>query len=253
MFETNDADFLPQMPVLIVPDWPVPATVRSFVTTRSGGYSARPFDSFNLASHVGDDPERVMTNRDRLRGCLPATPRWLSQVHGTHVLEASDMEDGSEGDAVFSIKKQTVCAVLTADCLPVLLCDRAGTVVAAAHAGWRGLCHGVLEATVRRLNRQGHEILAWLGPAIGPQAFEVGQDVRTAFIKEDPRADQAFSSLGRDKFLCDLYFLARQRLQNMGVQQIFGGNRCTFNEKATFFSYRREPVTGRFATLIWLE
>lgn len=228
---------------LLIPDWPVPGRVRALVTTRALG---------NLAGHVGDDPDVVAANRARLRRHLPAEPMWLSQVHGTRCVDARSSTTGAEADAVFARGGDAVCAVLTADCLPVLLCDEGGEVVAAAHAGWRGLAAGVIEATVAAMAVSGERLLAWLGPAIGPTAFEVGEDVRLAFTAADPGAAVAFGARDGGKWSCDLYALARRRLNAIGIERIHGGDRCTFTEREFFFSYRREGATGRMASLVWI-
>jgi YfiH family protein len=240
---------------MIQPDWPAPARVKCLMTTREGGVSQAPWTSLNLGDHVGDDPLHVAANRAHLRGQLPTGPGWLRQVHSARVVELG-REPNPEADASFTREPGQVCAVLTADCLPVLLCDRAGSVVAAAHAGWRGLASGVLEATVAAMQVQPEGILAWMGAAIGPQAFEVGDEVREAFVSQHAEAAAAFlphpaSSPG--KWLADIYQLARIRLAHAGVQAIHGGGRCTFSEADSFFSYRRDGVTGRMAALIWLE
>ena len=238
---------------MIQPDWPAPARVKSLMTTRSGGSSQAPWTSLNLGDHVGDDPLNVAANRARLRRQLPAGPGWLRQVHSARVVELG-REPEPEADASFTRESGQVCAVLTADCLPVLLCDRAGSVVAAAHAGWRGLAGGVLEATVAAMQVPPEGILAWMGAAIGPQAFEVGDEVREAFVAQHPQAAAAFVSQPTPgKWLADIYHLARIRLAHAGVQAIHGGGRCTFSEADSFFSYRRDGVTGRMAALIWLE
>ena len=238
---------------MIQPDWPAPARVKSLMTTRSGGSSQAPWTSLNLGDHVGDDPLNVTANRARLRRQLPAGPGWLRQVHSARVVELG-REPNPEADASFTRESGQVCAVLTADCLPVLLCDRAGSVVAAAHAGWRGLAGGVLEATVAAMQVPPEGILAWMGAAIGPQAFEVGDEVREAFVAQHPQAVAAFVSQPTPgKWLADIYHLARIRLAHAGVQAIHGGGRCTFSEADSFFSYRRDGVTGRMAALIWLE
>ena len=238
---------------MIVPDWPAPPRVKSGMTTREGGVSAAPWSSLNLGDHVGDDPVHVAANRARLRQQLPAEPAWLKQVHSSRVVEL-ERDPNREADAALTRQAGQVCAVLTADCLPVLFCDRAGTVVAAAHAGWRGLAGGVLETTVAAMQVPPDEILAWMGAAIGPQAFEVGDDVRAAFVAQHPQAASAFvSQPTAGKWLADIYQLARIRLSHAGVQAIYGGGRCTFNEADSFYSYRRDGVTGRMASLIWLE
>lgn len=235
----------------LIPDWPAPARVRAMMTTRRTGASSAPFNAFNLAAHVGDDPAAVAANRTALRRHLPAEPLWLNQVHGTAVAEAARDTAGCTGDAAIADQSGQVCAVLTADCLPVLFCDRAGTVVAAAHAGWRGLAAGVLETTVARMRRPPGQILAWLGAAIGPAAFEVGPEVRTAFVARHPAAASAFIPRA-DRFFADLYALARIRLAAAGVTGIHGGGLCTYNDTTRFYSYRREGQTGRMASLIWM-
>ena len=235
----------------LTPQWPAPARVKSCVTTRAGGVSAGPFASLNLGDHVGDDPVAVAKNRQRLVSLLGCRPAWLSQVHGVAVAEASP-ELLVEADACWSATPGVACAIMTADCLPALFCDRAGTRVAAAHAGWRGLAAGVLEATLDALALPADQVLVWLGPAIGAQAFEVGAEVREAFIAQHPQAAEAFSpSNNAGKFMADIYQLARIRLAARGVTAVYGGDFCTFNDPR-FYSYRRTAQTGRFASLIWL-
>jgi YfiH family protein len=239
---------------MILPDWPAPPRVHSRMTTRQGGVSGAPWTSLNLGDHVGDDPLHVATNRSRLRQQLPAEPGWLKQVHSARVVELG-RESNPEADAAFTRQTEQVCAVLTADCLPMLFCDRAGSVVAAAHAGWRGLAGGVLEATVAEMQVPPDELLAWMGAAIGPQSFEVGDEVRQAFVAQHPEAAVAFQphpASIQGKWLADIYQLARIRLSHAGVQAVYGGGRCTFTEAETFYSYRRDGVTGRMASLIWL-
>ena len=240
------------MAEILHPEWLAPPRVRALQTLRGGGCSPTPWASLNLGDHVGDAPARVAANRARLRGLLPAEPVWLQQVHGSRVVDVGCTTGMQEADAAFARQPGSVCAVMTADCLPVLFCDRAGSVVAAAHAGWRGLAAGVLEATVAAMKTPPDELLAWLGPAIGPRRFEVGGEVRAAFAGRDALAASAFQALGGDKWLADIYALARRRLTASGVTAIFGGERCTVEESAHFFSYRRDGVTGRMATLIWL-
>lgn len=237
----------------IVPDWPAPPNVRAMVTTRQGGVSLPPWDSFNLGDHVGDDPAQVAENRKRLRAGLPSEPVWLRQVHGTRCVDASAVAPGTEADAAIARRPGVVCAVLTADCLPVLLCDEAGTVVGAAHAGWRGLVSGVIETTVAAMNTPVDRLLAWLGPAIGPQAFEVGDEVRAQFMAHNLAAKAAFVPGDPGKWWCDIYLLARQRLAALGVRRIASPDFCTVQDRESFFSYRRDGVTGRMASLIWLE
>jgi YfiH family protein len=241
-------------PQFILPDWPAPTNVRAVATTRTGGVSHSPYDTFNLATHVGDDPTAVRANRARLRTALvlPAEPLWLKQVHGVTVVDAAQTGVEPEADGAFATQPGAVCAVLTADCLPVLLCNRAGTKVAALHAGWRGLAGGVIEAGVEALSVPGSELLAWLGPAIGPEAFEVGPEVHTVFMEQDAQAAQAFRAARDNKYLADIYLLARLRLQRLGVSVVHGGGLCTVTDRARFFSYRRDGATGRMASLIWL-
>jgi YfiH family protein len=234
-------------------DWPANSRVRTLVTTRNGGVSPAPYASLNLGTHVADDPARVAENRALLRSQLPAEPVWLNQVHGIAVCRADTASGVVDADASVTRQSQTVCAIMTADCLPVLLCDRQSSVVAAAHAGWRGLCNGVLEATISAMDAPAADLLAWMGPAIGPDAFEVGAEVRAAFMAHDPASGSAFSPIGDDKYLADIYQLARQRLQAAGVSSIHGGGLCTVIERDRFFSYRRDGRTGRMASLIWLE
>ncbi len=236
----------------LVADWPAPPGVHAATSLRTGGVSPAPWDSLNLAMHVEDDPARVAENRRRLE--LPAEPVWLEQVHGTAVVRADTVRDDEvpRADAAWTDRKGVICAVLTADCLPVLFCDRAGTRVAAAHAGWRGLAAGVLEATVAALGVPGDEILAWLGPAIGPESYEVDETVRAAFLAADPAAEAAFTPTRPGHWHLDLYTAARRRLETHGVT-VHGGDHCTCREADRFYSYRRDGLTGRMATVIWLE
>ncbi len=237
------------------PDWPAPARVKALVTTRRGGVSRPPYDQLNLALHVGDEPAAVAQNRSLLRqACgLPAEPFWLQQVHGCEVADVASDHRGCEADAVYSRTPGQVCAVLTADCLPLLLTDRSGSEVCAVHAGWRGLAGGVVESAVSRFAAQPRDLLVWLGPAIGPQAFEVGDDVYEAFV--GPCADdaRAFRRHDQGRWLADIYQLARQRLERLGVGYVGGGDDCTWSQPSRFFSYRRDGVTGRMASLVWLE
>lgn len=236
---------------LLTPDWPAPASVRACVTTRQGGVSLPPFDTFNLGDHVGDDPAAVAQNRLRLSGQFDIQPAWLKQVHGLAVADA-DPSRVVEADASWTNRPGIACTVMTADCLPVLFCDQAGTQVAAAHAGWRGLAGGVLEATLDRLDVPPAQVLVWLGPAIGPQAFEVGLEVRDAFTAVHPEAARAFVDGERPgKLMADIYALARIRLAARGVTAVYGGGLCTVSDER-FFSYRRTPQGGRFASLVWL-
>ncbi|EGV51753.1 peptidoglycan editing factor PgeF [Candidatus Endoriftia persephone] len=240
---------------LIRPDWPAPANVRAAITCRAGGVSLSPYASLNLGDHVGDDPLAVATNQQRLAVALslPAEPLWLTQVHGCAVADLEDARRGCEADAAFADRPDRVCAVLTADCLPLLLCDQQGERICAVHAGWRGLASGVIEAALRRMGRPGSELLAWLGPAIGPERFEVGAEVREAFVAHADEAAIAFRPAEQGKWLADIYRLARQRLAAFGVGFVGGGDYCTVSDPKRFYSYRRDGVTGRMASLIWLQ
>lgn len=245
----------------ITPNWPSPANVRAMQTTRAGGVSLAPYHDFNLGAHVNDDAMAVAHNRQLLSPFMPSEPVWINQVHGVKAIDAAIAGCAAEADAAYTIKENTVCVTMTADCLPVLLCDQAGTIVAAVHAGWKGLLDGVIESTVHRMlvampNLAPQNLMVWLGPAIGPQAFEVGSEVREAFVTVDANATVAFKLAGNneasyDKWLGDIYQLARQRLNTIGVSQIYGGDFCTYTDEARFFSYRRDNVTGRMATIIW--
>ena len=249
----NPADRLP--PQWLRVPWPVAERVLAFVSTRDGGVSQAPYDSLNLGLHVGDRVADVQENRRRLMQVLPAgvSLQWLEQVHGTAVVDLAPAETYPPADAATSRHAGLACTIMTADCLPVLLCDRAGTVVAAAHAGWRGLCAGVLENTVAAMGVAPAQVLAWLGAAIGPQAFEVGSEVRDAFVACDPAAAQAFCRASSDeKWIADIYRLARLRLARSGVLSVFGGGACTVNEPGRFYSYRRDGTTGRMAAMVWL-
>jgi hypothetical protein len=262
-------------PDWIVPDWPAPGNVRAFITTRAGGMSGGPYASFNLGLRTADDPAAVAANRAALRSLLPQEPVWLRQVHGSRVIDAdirppapevnADFPPAGPGvsaeapptapaaDAAVARKSGTVCAVLVADCVPVFLTDRAGGTVAVAHAGWRGLAGGVVENAVRAMQCPPADLLAFLGPGIGPRAFEVGADVRDAFIGGDPDAQSAFVPCKPGKWLADLFTLARRRLARSGVLRVFGGGLCTHSDTARFYSHRRNPVTGRMAALIWRD
>ena len=244
---------------VIVPDWPAPPAVRAAFTLRMGGVSAAPFDSLNVGAHVGDAGAAVAENRRRVRTQLrlPAEPLWLEQVHGIEVADL-DMASGQvsatppTADAVIARRAGNVCVMQVADCMPVLFASRDGSAVAAAHAGWRGLAGGVLEATVARLGVAPGKLIAWLGPAIGPRHFEVGGEVRAAFLRHDAGAADAFHANARGRWQCDLGTLARRRLGALGVTAVFGGGWCTYADATRFFSYRRDGQCGRMAALIWL-
>ena len=236
---------------LIIPDWPAPFNVKAMQTTRRGGVSKAPYDTLNLGLHVGDSAMAVEQNRMRLSHFFPSEPVWLEQVHGTMVADADSASCLPRADAC--IGRRGVCVVMTADCLPILLCDKAGTVVGAVHAGWRGLAAGVIEATAAAMNVEPENLMAWLGPAISQPAFEVGEEVRAAFVDLDSEAALAFVSGAPGKYQADIYALARRRLNVLGIRNVYGGNRCTYRETEHFFSYRRDGVTGRMGTFIWLQ
>jgi len=242
----------------ITPDWPAAARVRALSTLRGGGLSARAYESLNLGTHVGDEPAAVAENRRRLRTAagLPAEPAWLNQVHGARMVDLDALDEGAgpqEADAALTRQSRRVCAILTADCLPVLLAAESGEVVAAAHAGWRGLAGGVIEAAVGALDVAPRLLLVWLGPAIGPGHFEVGPEVRDELVRDDPGARAAFEPNSRGRFMADLAGLARRRLERLGITRIYSSGECTCAQPERYFSHRRDGQTGRQATLIWLE
>ena len=232
--------------------WPAHARVRALQTTRAGGASDGCWASYNLGLHCGDDREAVLENRRRLEAILPAEPAWLRQVHGRNVVNWHEAKQGAQADAVISDQPGQVCAVLTADCLPVLLADENGREIAAIHAGWRGLAAGIIDRTVNSMSSSSETLMAWLGPAISRRYFQVGEEVRAAFLRLDPNSECAFYADG-DRWKADLYELARQQLRAAGVDAIHGGNYCTFGEPDRFYSYRRDRQTGRMASLIWLD
>lgn len=241
---------------VITPDWPCPKNVRALITTRAGGVSPAPYDRFNLGRHPREEIAHAEENRRRLTAYTGVRCAWLAQVHGTRVVRAEDAHASAsamEADASFATAPGIAATVMVADCLPVLFCDAAGSTVAAAHAGWRGLSAGVLENTVRTMNVPAETIMAYLGPAIGPTRFQVGDDVRAAFTHAAPADADAFlpDPAAADKWLCNLYALARRRLARVGVTRVYGGNYCTASEPERFFSYRRDRVTGRMAALVW--
>ncbi len=240
----------------LIPQWPAPEKVRAFSTFRTGGYSVPPWDSLNFATHVGDAPDVVVKNRTLLKNtlALPKDPAWLMQVHGNTVIQAEDYHEVVDADASIAFTPTHPCVVMTADCLPVLLTDTKGSFVAALHCGWRSLQALIIQKTiVRAKGVHPADILAWLGPAIGPIAFEVGPDVPQAFLTQEPYLREAFAPAAvPHKWHADLYAIARLQLNNLGVMQVFGGGHCTYTESEHFFSYRRNAVTGRMATLIWL-
>ena len=252
----------PGAPEPIKPDWPAPSRVRAYSTTREGGVGSGVYASLNLGDHVGDAPDRVARNRAILREHLklPSEPLWLRQVHGctlagedSPICGGARTRVGCEADGALSSEPGVVCVVMTADCLPVLLCDDRGTRVAAVHAGWRGLASGILERAIAAMRIPSERILVWLGPAIGPDAFEVGPEVRDRFLDADPQSIGAFRPSSDGRLLADLAGLARRRLARLGVTGIYGGGYCTHSDPGRFFSYRRDGVTGRMASLIWLD
>jgi polyphenol oxidase len=241
-------------PDWIVPDWPAPAHVRAVITTRAGGVSGGPYASFNLGYSTGDDPGAVRANRELLRAMLPSEPRFLSQVHGARVVEAETVADAPQADASTAREPGTVCTIMVADCLPVLLTDGAGSVVAAAHAGWRGLAGGVIDNTIAAMIERGADrgtLMAYIGPGIGAEAFEVGDDVFEAYTANDSGAKAAFRPHAPGKWLADLPWLAQRALERCGITRVYGGKLCTWSDPARFYSYRRDRVTGRMGAFIW--
>jgi YfiH family protein len=239
----------------IQPNWPAPANVHAASTLRSGGVSREPYDTFNLAAHVGDELQAVTENRRLLKSALrlSAEPAWLEQIHSDIVVEVASASPPPRADASVARIAGSVCAILTADCLPVLFCSRDGDRVAAAHAGWRGLAAGILDTTVGSLGLPGGELIAWLGPAISQQAYEVGDDVRIACLARDSGAASAFKPNARGRWQCDLYQLARRNLAQLGVHAVYGGDYCTYADSDRFYSFRRDGQCGRMATLVWME
>lgn len=246
---------------LIIPDWPVPGHIKALFTTRCGGFSNGVYASFNLGMHVHDNSKTVLKNRSLLRNYLPNDPHWLVQVHGSRhiwINQGGTQLQEEVADAALSRQHNTVCAIMVADCLPVLLCDMAGTVVGVVHAGWRGLAAGIIEQTIAAMQTGNNTLMAWLGPAIGPEHFEVGDDVRAVFVDHDQRSAKAFQQAGSStqsepKWFADIFQLAQQRLACAGVTRIYGGGVCTYSDPARFFSYRRDGETGRMAAMIWME
>lgn len=242
--------------MFIEPNWPAPSNVKAFTTLRIGGVSEPPYDQFNLALHVGDKSEHVKENRQSLVQALhlPNEPIWINQTHSTIAIEAKDANRDKEADAAFTQQANQVCIILTADCLPILLCNQKGTYVAAIHAGWRGLLNGIIETTLQGLQLPNYELLAWLGPAIGQKNYEVGNEVREQFVAIDTEAEKAFLPSPNGRWLANLYALARLRLAKAGISSVFGGDLCTFDDAKKFYSYRRDgSKTGRMASLIWIK
>jgi polyphenol oxidase len=240
---------------LIIPNWPAPNWIKAYSTTRLGGFSHAPYNSLNIAMHVGDNLNSVSKNRLLLQNNLHLKEPiiWLEQAHGNHVISADHPISRLTADAIYSKKEQTVCAIQTADCLPLLICSSSSYCVAAVHAGWKGLSKGIIENTIEALALPSKkDLLVWLGPAIGPQAFVVGEQVFHSFVDKDPAAKIAFHPIGNKKWQANLYTLAQQRLHKLGITSIYGGNYCTFSNPTRFFSFRRDQITGRMLSLIWI-
>lgn len=239
---------------MIAANWPAPSNVKAFFTTREGGVSQFPFSSNNLGNHVGDCPISVSENRGRLANLLPNTPVWLTQTHSVivHQITNQDIISSIEADASITKVKNAVCCVMTADCLPILISNQQGTIVAAIHAGWRGLVDGIIERTISQFNQNPKELIVWLGPAIGPNKFEVGDDVYSLFLERNYRNENSFKPSNK-KYLANIYQLAKNELSLLGVTHIYGGEYCTVEQELLFFSYRRDGQTGRMASIIWIE
>jgi YfiH family protein len=244
----------------LIPDWPAPANVSAVITLRGRGASLAPYDYFNLATHVDDNPDQVASNRSLLRQQLDCTlePVWLNQVHGTEVVYGPNNSSSPSADGAYTDIKNQPCAILTADCMPVLLCNQQGTQVAAVHAGWRGLCGGIISKVLEQFASD-DKIMAYLGPAISAKHFEVGAEVRSAFLSkavvndEKDNIKKAFVETSQGHYLADLYALAKVELAEKGVTQVYGGEFCSYRQSELFYSYRREKICGRNASLIWLN
>ena len=236
-------------------DWPAPDFIKAGVSLRHGGISQGAYDSFNLATHVGDELAVVKTNRNTLNQnlSLSNTPQWLEQVHSAHAVLLPNKEAIPKADAAYTLEKNIVCAVMTADCLPLLVTDNNGRCVAAIHAGWRGLCNGIIEETIKKLPVEAENLLVWLGPAISADVYEVGKEVYDAFTTNNHDAKQAFVAIRENHWLFDIYRMAKLRLNKIGVRKIYGGDHCTLRENELFFSYRRDDITGRMASMIWID
>lgn len=237
----------------LTPDWPLPVAIHAATTLRSGGVSRPPYQSLNSALHVGDDVDRVKQNRQIIKDMLnlPAEPVWLEQIHSDRVINVDDNQGKKLADASYTRERGVVCAVMTADCLPLLVCSADAECVGAIHAGWRGLLSGIVSNTLTAMGS--NDYLVWLGPAIGPSCFEVGEEVRDAFLQKSIAFGDAFRLQSNNKWLADIYQLARVELASLGVGKIYGGNFCTMTDSQRFYSYRRDKQTGRMATLIWRE
>jgi YfiH family protein len=238
-----------------IPNWPAPSHIKSMQTIRTGGNSQGKYNSFNLATHVNDDINAVLSNRDRLNQFLPSAPHWLNQTHSVNAIKLPSLSFNA--DASYTSEKNTICVVQTADCLPLLVTNIEGTIVASIHAGWRGLLHGVIENTIEQMNISPNDLLVWLGPAISQKHFEVGFDVKNSFCEKDIESEKAFHLISDQQWLADIYKLAKIRLNRCGVHQIYGGSMsddyCTFANALDYFSYRRDGITGRMASLIWID
>lgn len=232
-------------------DWPAPDFIKAGTTLRHGGVSVAPYSSFNLATHVGDDLKAVNKNRSQLN--LPSGSQWLDQTHSACAVLLPNDEIIPQADAAYTFDDNIVCTVMTADCLPLLVTDKAGSCVAAIHAGWRGLCDGIIESTINKLNIEPQSTLVWLGPAIGPDVYEIGKEVYDAFTQASVDSKQAFTATSEGHWLFDIYQMARLRLNKIGITNIYGRDRCTLSEKEHFFSYRRDGATGRMASMIWID
>lgn len=241
----------------IIPEWPAPCWIKAVTTTRIGGFSHPPFASLNLSFATGDNPNYVHKNRQLLKRTLNLlgthSITWLKQVHGNNAISANTTLSNPIADAIYSKEPQVVCAVLTADCLPLLVCSRTQHCIAAIHAGWKGLAAGIIENCINALDCPANDLLIWLGPAIGPQAFIVKEEVVNLFLEKDPKANTAFQRIGNQQWLANLYQLAKQRLRKLGINAIYGGNHCTYTNKLQFYSFRRDKLTGRMASLIWID
>jgi YfiH family protein len=237
----------------LVPDWPAPENIHAATTLRTGGVSQGTYFSLNPAAHVCDDTNRVRQNRQIIREILnlPSEPLWLDQIHSNRAVKAVKTASLQQADASYTHEPGIVCAVMTADCLPLLVCSMDGRQVAAIHAGWRGLLAGVISNTVVAMQQR--NLLVWLGPAIGPDCFEVGAEVRDAFLGKSAEFNNAFKKQNNNKWLADIYQMARIELAALGITKVYGGTNCTVTEHERFYSYRRDAQTGRMATLIWRE
>jgi hypothetical protein len=244
-----------KQPIFLLPDWPAPESVRAAVTTRQSGASSAPYDSFNLGDHVGDKSRHVAQNRQQLITALqlPGSPLWLQQVHSTTVWQAEADSTQRVADAIIARSRQTVCAILSADCLPLLLCSQDGDEVAAIHVGWRGLAQGIIQNTIRQLKTPAGQMMVWMGPAIGPAAYEVDQPVHERFVHHNSALASCFTRSRAGHWQMDIYAIARQILGSLGVTHIYGGEHCTYSDSDLFFSHRRDGTTGRMASLIWIS